>query len=432
MLRWREVAMEIKSLFKKRGLTIMFLAIGTVVNAAWAQTESVNYNFCTQSNCADGTSPSSGLGRAETENVLYDFCVENGCADGKNPEAGVIFDPSGNLYGTTTTGGIHARGVVFKLTAEDAESVYSFRGRPDGGFPNASLVFDQNGNLYGTTVSGGAYNRGVVFRLTPTGQETILYNFCPPHHCEGRSPYAGLVFDGPGNLYGTTAFGGAYGGGVVFKLTLGGEYTVVHNFCQQSECDDGEVPYAGLVFDEQGNLYGTTSAGGAYHFGTVFKIFPNGRERVLYSFCALSACADGGTPFLSGVILDRQGNVYGTAGLGGVNGNGVVFKITPQGQETVLYSFCSESGCTDGSDPSAGLVFDRVGNLYGTTESGGINNNGVVFRLSPDGKEKSYAFDGTNGGNPWGGVVFDQNGNLYGTTEGGGTNGSGVVFNLTR
>jgi uncharacterized repeat protein (TIGR03803 family) len=344
---------------------------------------------------------------AQTESALYSFCVQNNCTDGENPYAGTIFDQKGNLYGTTYTGGAYNEcsgnehcGVVFKLSPKGKETVlYTFCAQTnctDGENPYAGLVFDRKGNLYGTTVNGGAHGVGVVFKLTQEGKETVLHNFCARDNCpDGYDSFAGLVLDQEGNLYGTAQHGGPYGGGVVFKLTPEGKETVLHSFCQQGyPCPDGAAPQAGLVFDQKGNLYGTTLYGGVYGGGTVFKLTPQGKQTVLYSFCAQNNCPDGESPSAA-LIFDQKGNLYGTTDGGGAHRGGTVFKLTPKGKETVLYSFCAYGGknCTDGVVPRAGLVFDQKGNLYGTTFEGGNTNGtcsfgcGVVFKLTPKGKE---------------------------------------------
>ena len=428
-----------------------------------------------------------GAASAQKETVLYSFCARNGCLDGEGPLAGVVFDQKGNLYGTTQYGGAYhggegyGAGVVFKLTPKGKETVlHSLCSQggdncTDGANPFAGVVLDHSGNLYGTTYNGGANNIGwcadilvgcgVVFKVTPKGQETVLYNFCSVggDTCtDGANPSADLVLDQKGNLYGTTTSGGAHGGGVVFKLTPEGKETVLYSFCAQTNCLDGTGPVAGVVFDGKGNLYGTTSLGGAYGqgycsdqgnygCGVVFELTPEGTEIVLYNFCAQNNCSDGVMPN-GGVILDRKGNLYGTTPNGGnVNNGGVAFKLTPKGKEKVLYSFCAQSGCADGWTPEAGLILDREDNLYGTTADGGIDGGlcfpqgcGVVFRLTPQGNETIlYKFctqnNCTDGLGPWAGLTFDQKGNLYGTTElggahnGCGTNGlgCGVVFKLT-
>jgi uncharacterized repeat protein (TIGR03803 family) len=416
-----------KKSFRKRRATLVLMVFGVLLGAAWAQTES----------------------------VLYSFCAQNSCIDGANPLAGLVFDQEGNLYGTTNKGGAYNDGAVFKLTPKGKETVlYSFCAQnncTDGAFPYAGLVFDQEGNLYGTTFGGGAYENGTVFKLTPEGSETVLYSFCAQKGCtDGTGPEATLVLGKGGNLYGTTQAGGAYKYGVVFKLTPKGKEIVLYSFCAQNGCTDGDEPSSGLVFDKERNLYGTTMIGGAYTncnvysdgCGTVFKLTPKGSETVLYSFCAQIGCADGRYP-QAGLVFDKRRNLYGTAYEGGNsscddnNGCGVVFKLTPEGRQAVLHTFCVQKGCPDGEYPEAGLVFDQKGNLYGTTYYGGAYGAGVVFKLTPKGKEiVLYSFCAQNGcpdgANPLAGLVLDQQGNLYGTTYyGGAYKDSGVVFKLT-
>ncbi len=245
-----------------------------------------------------------------------------------------------------------------------------------------------------------------------------------------------MVRDGAGNLYGTTYAGAHNFSGTVFKLTSAGTETVLHNFCSETACGDGYAPVASVIRDGSGNLYGTTSIGGAYNGGVAFKLALDGTETVLHSFCSLPNCADGGFPQDS-MILDRSTrNLYGTTEFGGSGGLkcdarsscGVVFEISPNGAETVLHNFDN----ADGGNPLGSLFKDRAGNLYGTTFFGGKNNNGVVFRLSPDGTETVLHFfgGGSDGKTPRGGVISD-NGRLYGTTLGGG-DGGGIVFRLNR
>jgi uncharacterized repeat protein (TIGR03803 family) len=356
-------------------------------------------------------------------------------------------DAAGNLYGTTLNGGTASgSGVVFKLAPDGTQTVlYSFCPQSscaDGAMPRASLLMDAPGNLYGTTFGGGAQLSGVVFKLAPDGTETVLYSFCPQSGCaDGAQPAAGLIMDAAGNLYGTTLNGGiGSGSGVVFKLAPDGTETVLYSFCSQANCTDGQGPQAGLLMDAAGNLYGTTVAGGT-GFGVVFKLAPDGTETVLYSFCSQANCTDGFQPF-AGLIMDAAGNLYGTTARGGT-GFGVVFKLAPDGTETVLYSFCSQANCADGAQPVAGLIMDAAGNLYGTTLSGGTSDQGVkldggvVFALAPDGTETvlhTFCSPGgncTDGARP-GGLIMDAAGNLDGTTaQGGIAPGSGVVFALT-
>jgi len=402
-----------------------------------------------------------GAAGAQTESVLYSFCEQKNCTDGDSPWAGLVLDQEGNFYGTTAGGGITTCsyylgcGVVFKITPKGKETVlYSFcaqKGCIDGANPFAGLVFDQKGNLYGTTENGGVHGRGVAFKLTPEGKETVLHSFCAHIDCtDGYSPSAGLVFDQKGNLYGTTQYGGAHGGGVVFKLTPEREYVVLYSFCAQGyPCTEGAQPVAGLVLDQKGNLYGTTLLGGGvsaycsdvgYGCGVVFKLTPKGKETVLYSLCPqYPDCPDGTSPY-AGLVFDQKGNLYGTAAHGGANGGGVVFKLTLEGKETVMYSFCAQTDCADGQEPYAGVVFDQKGNLYGTTVDGGSSDCiptgcGVVFKLTPKGKEivlHTFCAQGNcaDGAGPLAGLVFDQKGNLYGTA-GGGIYVGGVLFKIT-
>jgi len=293
---------------------------------------------------------SPGVGGGWTETVLYSFCSDRECADGDSPRAGLIFDPAGNLYGTTFgAGGIDSGGTVFELTpgvgGTWTETVlYSFdRSARDGTDPSAGLIFDTAGNLYGTTSLFGhkpCCDAGTAFELTPGAggwSETLLYSFRLDDYNSGDEPYAGLIFDASGNLYGTTYMGGAYrkpcggaGCGTVFQLTPraggGWKQTELHSFGKDK---DGEAPQAGVVRDSAGNLYGTTLDGGAYGYGTVFKLTPetNGKwtEKVLHSF---GKDKDGASPY-AGLIFDADGNLYGTTSQGGTDNSGTVFEITP-------------------------------------------------------------------------------------------------------
>ena len=235
------------------------------------------------------------------------------------------------------------------------------------------MIFDKEGNAYGTTSYGGNYNQGTVFELTSEGTEKVLYSF-GSQPGDGDSPFAGLVFDKQGNLYGTTALGGTYGYGVVFELTSEGTEKVLYSFGSQP--GDGHYPNAGLVLDKKGNLYGTTPYGGTFGYGMVFELTSVGTKN-LYSFGSQSG--EGHYPN-AGLVLDNNGNIYGTNTYGGANGFGAVFELTSGGVEKILYSF---QGPPDGYYPTAGLVFDKSGNLYGTTELGGVFGDGTVFKLTP-------------------------------------------------
>lgn len=305
------------------------------------------------------------------------------------------------------------------------ESVlYSFKGGADGVQPMAGLVIDSKGNLYGTTLVGGASDFGTVFEVSSVGKEIILHSFAGP---DGAEPfYGGLIRDSAGNLYGTTWGGGAFGGGTAFEVDTSGNEDVLYNF------NEGALPIGGLVRDSKGNFYGTTSGGGTTA-GTVFELTPNSvggwMETILYSF---SGGKDGGDPF-GGLVRDRKGNFYGTTSLGGFAKHGTVFKVNGA-KESVLHTFKHGEG--DGRYPMATLLLDASGNLYGTTENGGVSNWGTVFKMDASGHETVlHSFTGgTDGRYPVGSLVSDADGNLYGTTTEGGTgcanHGCGTVFKL--
>jgi uncharacterized repeat protein (TIGR03803 family) len=380
--------------------------------------------------------------QAQTFTVLYAF---TGGTDGGTPYAGLIQDTAGNLYGTTYGGGGYAEGALFKLDKTGKETVlYSFGG-VNGEHPYAGLVRDSAGNLYGTTTEGGSSKCGVVFKVDKSGKETLLYSFTGAGG-DGANPYAGLVRDTAGNLYGTTSGGGSSscsgGCGVVFKVDNSGKETVLYSFTGTD--GDGANPWAGLILDARGNLYGTTVYGGAYDEGTVFKLNNTDKESVLYSFGGVY----GANPY-GGLVRDAAGNLYGTTFNGGEysecygggdEGCGVVFKLAANGKETVLHSFCSaQETCKDGANPYAGLVRDAAGNLYGTTYQGGSSDGcdfprcGTVFKVYKTGKETVlHSFiPYTDGYYPYAGLVRDAAGNLYGTTSIDGPSGYGTVFKLT-
>jgi uncharacterized repeat protein (TIGR03803 family) len=324
--------------------------------------------------------------------VLYTF---QGQTDGGNPEVGLVMDSAGNVYGTTYQGGqlsgclqvTTGCGVVFKLDPTGKESVlYTFTGASDGANPHGSLILDSAGNLYGTTLYGGNSNSGTVFKVDPTGHETVLYSFTGG--ADGGNPQAGLVMDQSGNLYGTTELGGTYLKGTVFEISAAGSETVLHTF---AGAPDGAYPQSGLILDSAGNLYGTTFQGGepsacyAAGCGVVFKLDSSGNETVLYTF---TGAADGANPE-GGVALDAAGNLYGTTYQGGISsacssaGCGVVFKLDATGNQTVLHSFAGPK--TDGANPTSGVIVDSQGNLYGTTLYGGAKSLGAAFTIASPG-----------------------------------------------
>lgn len=305
------------------------------------------------------------------ETVLYSF---TGGADGGNPRSGLLLDVAGNLYGITAGGGIFpGQGVVFKLDPSGVETVLHTLTTADGSGSASGLIRDPSGNYYGTTELGGAYNQGVVFKVDPSGNYSVLHSFGKRGVVDGSEPYAGLVRDAAGNLYGTTFGGGRYGSGTVYKIDVSGNESVLYSFRGGS---DGELPSSSLVLDVAGNLYGTTDAGGTHNVGTVFKVSPSGKEKILHSF---GSTGDAASPFV-GLVRDESGNFYGTTDGGGTYGHGSVFKVDSSGTETVLYSF---TGSSDGARPDATLWRDAAGTLYGTTlDKGSGHNAGTVFELT--------------------------------------------------
>ena len=364
-----------------------------------------------------------------TQNVLYTFM---GGSDGIHPMAGLIQGSDGNFYGTTANGGATGSnpgvGTVFKITPGGVETIlHAFTGGNDGGLPDAALIQARDGNFYGTTSSGGGGAYGTVFKMTPAGIETVLYTFTGGS--DGATPQASLVQGSDGDFYGTT-FSGAgpatgTGNGTVFKISPGGVETVLHSFTGGT---DGGSPASALVQGSDGNFYGTTTVGGIGNNGLVFKITPTGTETVLHSF---TGGTDGIDPTAS-LVLGSDGNFYGTTDAVNINGGvatfGTVFKITPAGTLTVLYSF---KGGSDGEGPSSALIQGSDGNFYGTT-SGSLTGSSTAFKITPSGIETVlYLFSGGSysGGSAWS-LVQGSDGNLYGTTTGGGSSGDGTVFKL--
>ncbi len=376
---------------------------------------------------------------AQTFTVLHTFT--GGGGEGANPYAGLILDKAGNLYGTTLNGGLWQHGTVFKLdTTGVLTTLHSFERRGDGNKPYGGVVQDPSGNLFGMTPTGigTKFARGIVYRIGTNGKEAKPHVFAGPPS-DGENPLAGLIRDPSGNLYGTTGGGGSgcdtggQGGcGIVFKVSKGNE-TVLYNFTGSST-GDGAHPEGTLVRDKAGNLYGTTLQGGnpSAPFGTVFKLDTTGREIVLHTF----GLTDG--PPCAGLMLDQTGNLYGTTSAG----DGLVFRMDTSGNSySILYTF---AGGSDGSEALGTLVMDETGNLYGTTRYGGDlscgqsgEGCGVVFELKATGQEiVLHTFSGPDGMAPSSGLVRDSAGNLYGTAPRGGNiacvaSGCGVVFKLT-
>jgi uncharacterized repeat protein (TIGR03803 family) len=378
-------------------------------------------------------------GGAWTENLLWSF---SGGSDGGTPVSGVLLGAKGQVFTNASKSGTFGSGTVIQLTAGQGgqwkETTIADFPNPMGNSPAVNLVADAAGNLYGTA-AGGTYNYGVVYELAKSGngswQEKVLYNFPSGVSIAGAGPSA-LIFDSAGNLYGETAFGEGNHLGTVFELSpsSGGW---IEKTIGSFNGTDGSSPVGGLVFDQAGNLYGTTQSGGnagcSGSCGTVFELTPASGglwiRTVLYRFTGVS---DGGNP-VGGVILDAAGNLYGTTPSGGPNNHGTVFQLSPGSggwTESVLHQFTGQNG--DGRQPKAGLLFDQQGNLYGTTSAGGFRSGdgccGTVFQLSPTSggwnEAVLIAFSPTEGGFPVGTLIFDPAGNLYGATQGTGVSGS--------
>lgn len=328
-----------------------------------------------------------------TLTTLYSFCGEvSGC--GRIPEAALVRGTDGYLYGTTSDDGGTCAGTVFKITPQGTlTTLYGFcTQQTTGGGPQATMVQAQDGNFYGTTSATG-YDLGTLFRITPQGQLTTIYKFCELPNCaDGSFPAgSGLLLAADGRLYGLTGEGGAYTRGTVFRSTLAGSETAIHSFCANTYCTDGYAPMA-LVQAIDGTIYGVTYEGGQYlncgngvpaGCGTVFKITTTGKFSVVHSFCQQLingfSCADGAFP--SSLVLGSDGNLYGTTRSGGVPVNGglafgTLFRMTPDGTLTTLYSFCTQANCPDGKTPD-NLVQSTDGSFYGATES----DPGTIFNL---------------------------------------------------
>jgi uncharacterized repeat protein (TIGR03803 family) len=378
--------------------------------------------------------------RAQTFKVIHSF---TGDKDGDHPYGVLIRDSAGNLYGTTNFS------TAFMLN-KAGKVLGDFTLRPGTGSNLfAGLLMDSNANFLGTAFYGGGTQCvgskngcGTVYKINRKKGETVVHRFTG-HPNDGAFPEAALIEDPAGNFYGTTPSGGAFYLGTIFKIDSNNNETVLYSFCpDQGACMGGQNPFPGVIRDTAGSLYGVAMGGGAFNAGVVYQLTPGGSENVLYNFTGGS---DGASP-QSALMMDSEGNLYGTTTGGGSGGYGVVFELSPQAggswNETVLYTFCSLANCVDGSQPMAGpLVQDSVGNLYGTTYVGGNGSGcgtggcGTVFKLDTAGNEMVlHSFNWSDGANPWAGLTMDAAGNLYGTTTSGGPDSScncGVVFEIT-
>jgi uncharacterized repeat protein (TIGR03803 family) len=369
---------------------------------------------------------SLGVAQAQTFQVLHQFNGSpsgNGLSDGANPEGALTLDAAGNLFGTTFTGG-GGQGVVFKIDKKGKETVFfTFQGS-NGEDPRTPLLLDAAGNLYG--IADGGPGAGMVFKISPKGEETQLIDFQGGLHTKQPGvPTGGILMDKAGNIFGTTFFGGSstqctFSCGSLFRLDAAGKLHVLHNFSGRS---DGSRPFGPLVQDAAGNLFGVAQQGGdvtcpgfpSERFpevgcGVVFKI---SKKRVFTVLHAFAGGNEGAIP-QAGLLMDAAGNLYGTTFTGGSANNGTVFKISSAGTFTILHQFTG----TDGANPNGGLVADAAGNLYGTAQMGGTDIDGTAWVLSPAGQFKVlHDFIGLeDGAFPSAGLIIDAAGNLYGTT----------------
>jgi len=385
-----------------------------------------------------------GLIPVQSVNVIYSFAGEE---DGEYADTDLEMDSAGNIYGTTVLGGDFGGGTVFCLSPTPNgwmhTVLYSFTGGADGGEPYKGVTLDREGNLYGSAVTGGSGSCeggcGVVYKLTNSGgtwTQSVIHAFTGGD--DGSGPGARVTVDNSGNVYGMTPTGGAYGLGTIYKIhqvpNRPVTFTVIHAFTGGS---DGGSGSAGRMILRKGKLYGAATTGGNYGSGVVFELTPRGvgewHFRTIYSF---QGQPDGSFPY-GALLFDRSGSVYGTTYYGGANGIGAVYKLSPrlvgEWDENVIYSFQNGS---DGNSPISNLVFDTVGNLYGTTSEGGLGS-GTIFKLSPIGVGQwtetiVHPFQGApDGGFAYNGMVVDRFGNFYGATVHGGKNDDGCVYKFT-
>jgi uncharacterized repeat protein (TIGR03803 family) len=411
---------------------------------------------------------STGARAGTNYKVIHNFT--GSAVSGSFPVGNLVADAAGNFYGVTsqstdTSGYCYYSGcgAIFKLypTAAGgwaAINLHTFTGGLDGHSAQGGLVLDAAGNLFGTTSSGGVDSLGDVFELTPTSsggwKYSVIYNFGYPT-TGGVTPAGTMVVDSAGNLYGSTVGGGAEGYGTIFELSPSSSGTWTKTTLYSFLGSTGSRPEGALIFDSAGNLYGTTQNGGdlacgyGAGCGTVLELSPNGSggwsESVLHSFTG--AFGEGKYPWYAGVIFDSAGNLYGTTAGGGHNsqcdgGCGVVYKLSPNGSggwtETVIHSFTGSNGTpgAGGAWPVYSLTADASGNLYGDTYWGGTAGEGVVFKMTPNGsgwvESVVHSFSGSGGEYPYNsGLVFGPGGFLYGMTAFGGTMGYGTVFEVT-
>ncbi len=345
---------------------------------------------------------------AQTLTTIYTF---TGGADGGAPKGTLVLGKDGNFYGTTS-----GPGTVFKITPDGSlTTLYTLTGA-DGTGLFGTLALGNDGNFYGTTVNSSP-GAGTIFRITPGGTFATIYRF---DVTDGNGPWCGLVLGTDGNFYGTTTSGGTLGGGTLFKITPDGVLTNLHNF----SITEGFAPQAALVQGADGDFYGSTTIGGARSAGILFKITPDGAFTTLHTF----ASTDGADPW-GAMVAGTDGNFYGTTTLGGTFGQGTVFQMTPAGVFTTLYDFDGANG----QGPIAGLTFGNDGNLYGVAQTGGASTLfGTLFEITLSAQFTNlHSFSGTDGSFPYSGLTLGGDGNFYGTTDGGGKDAEGTVFRFS-
>ena len=357
--------------------------------------------------------------KAQTYSVLHSFAT---ATDGQTPYSAVTFDSSGNMYGTCNSGGANSGGTLWEYSHGGTFSVlHSFGSTTDGSSPVASVALDSSGNLYGTSCTGGSNSGGTLWKYSSSGTFSILHSFTSS--TDGAIPYGSVELDKSGNVYGTCNSGGANSGGTLWKYSSNGTFSVLHAFTSST---DGKTLYAGATLDSSGNIFGTCEAGAAHSDGSLWEYSSTGTFSVLHSFSG----TEGRNPIYGTLVLDSSGNIYGTCEAGGANSGGTVWQYNSVSGITVLHSFNSN---TDGRIPYAGVTFDSNGNMYGTCFSNGPNSGAGTaweYDLSGTFRVVNTFTSAANGASPQAGVKFDSSGNLYGLCSTGGANSYGTLWKL--
>lgn len=380
-----------------------------------------------------------------TASVTFKNLVNFNGADGNSPSNVILVQGiDGEMYGTTQYGGTANLGTVFKINAAGTlTTLWSFckqSGCPDGDRPVAGLTVVPGGDLYGTTYAGGAHNGGVVFKITPAGALSVVHSFCGSFGCaDGLNPQAPLLLASDGNLYGTTLLGGVggcggcHGGGTAFRISLSGTFAKIHDFCTGT-CSDASNPSNVLVQATDGNFYSEMTGRSGYYAGNVFRMTPAGKVTVLYTFCKLTSCTDGVFP-QGGLVQGANGDLYGTTQSGGKYNDGIFFAITLAGTPTTLHSFDYVTAGNLGADIDSGVILGNDGNFYGASAEGGkacVFGCGTTFKITPAGVLTTlHEFQNISDGSaPWG-LTEDTSGAFYGTTPvGPGGKNLGTVYTV--